>query len=399
MPLRPFRSTAVRFLLAYLLVTAIVAAAAVGWSSVAARAQALQATAEAALTDAGALIAPLCTAGLQSGEPGAVQAVDRAVRGHLHDGSVLRVKVWSAQGRVLYSDADSLIGRSFPLEREERELLGTAEAVAEVSALDRPENDFEAAAGHLVEAYAAISGVDGDPLLYEAYYVVDRLDAAASREAWAIIPLALLTVFGLYLLQAPLLVGLARGIDRAHRKRRGRLRLVSAKAELDRARIAADLRDGVVADLAGVSYLLGAAPDNELVEPARRILTEDLRRLRRTVDELGAPDPARTGLWTALDDALRPLRTAGVRCDLSVRDTALDEDRVRLVHRAVRELVRGGTAPVAVELRGGVLTVTGAGPEPPVDLLALAVRDAGGSYERTGDKVRVALDTVRVAPK
>jgi two-component system NarL family sensor kinase len=285
MPMRSFRATALRFVVTHLVVTAIVAAAAVGWSCIAARARALDATAQAARGDATALVAPLCTAGLGRGDAHAVSALDRVVRGQLRDGSVLRVKVWTPQGRILYSDAPALIGRSYPLRREERDLLGTAGAIAEVSDLNREENLLESAAGHLVEAYAAMAAADGTALLFEAYYVVDRVDAAARHDYWAIIPLALVTIFGLYLLQAPLVLRLARGVDSAHRRRRGRLRRAASRADLERARAARDLRDGVVQDLAGVAYLLEST-GAEAVRPATTVLQDDLRRLRRTVRDL-----------------------------------------------------------------------------------------------------------------
>jgi signal transduction histidine kinase len=240
-----------------------------------------------------------------------------------------------------------------------------------------------------------MADVDGNPLLYEAYYVVDRVDAAARRDYWAIIPLALVTIFGLYLVQAPLVFRLARGVDTAHRRRRGRLRLAASRGDLDRARIGRDLRDGVVQDLAGVAYLLDGT-GHDAVRPATRVVQEDLRRLRRTVADLSVADPAPAGLRTALADLLRPLAAAGVRCELSVSGTAgLSPESAGLLHRAARDLVRTAPAAVAVDLCGRVLTVTGVGPAAAVNLLALAVRDAGGGYDRyrgpTGETVRVTV--------
>ena len=403
MHVRPFRAIAVRFLVPQLLVLAVVASAAVGWSAVAARSRALHETALAARTIATALAAPRCTPALTRGDADAVGELDRVVRNQLRDGSILRVKVWTPEGRIVYSDATALIGRSFDLEKEEADLFGTSGAVAQVSTLGRAENDLEAAAGHLVEAYAGITGTDGNPLLFEAYYVVGSvLGALSDGDTWTLIPLALVAVFGLGLLQVPLVLRLAGTIHSAHVRRRRRLRYASTRADLENARIARDLRDGVVQDLAGVAYLLdalaGGSADraDRMITRAGTLVRDDLRRLRRTVDDLSQPDLARTGLRPALADLLGPLRAAGVRCELVCtgpvgNEPALDEETMRLLHRVARELLRdAGPGPVRVELAGTGLTVSGAGGSD--GLLPMAVRDAGGTYERTGGVVRVALN-------
>ena len=65
----------------------------------------------------------------------------------------MRVKVWDADNRILYSDAAALIGQRFDLDTEARRALEQGNSVAGVSELDDPENTLEADFGTLLEVY------------------------------------------------------------------------------------------------------------------------------------------------------------------------------------------------------------------------------------------------------
>ncbi|MGZ8649239.1 MAG: hypothetical protein ACXW08_11535, partial [Solirubrobacteraceae bacterium] len=83
-------------------------------------------------------------AGLQDGilrrDPEAVQRLDDLVLGQIVTGSLVRVKLWSKDGTVLYSDEPALIGERFELGEDERELFASGGAAAELSDLGKPEN-------------------------------------------------------------------------------------------------------------------------------------------------------------------------------------------------------------------------------------------------------------------
>src|SRR5687767_11006892 len=68
--------------------------------------------------------------GVLRGDSNDLALLDDAVVTRVLDDSIVRVKVWSADGTVLYSDARPIIGQRFELGEEERELLerGGAEA-------------------------------------------------------------------------------------------------------------------------------------------------------------------------------------------------------------------------------------------------------------------------------
>ena len=75
--------------------------------------------------------------GLLTGRPEAVTAVDDVVVGRILSDSIVRVKIWSAGGRVLYSDDPAEIGRRYALSGDQRRLLRVGGAQVEVSDLSR----------------------------------------------------------------------------------------------------------------------------------------------------------------------------------------------------------------------------------------------------------------------
>jgi signal transduction histidine kinase len=327
----------------------------------------------------------------------------------MRDGSILRVKVWTSEGRIIYSDAAGLIGRSFELDPDDKALLGTDRANAAISALTRPENGLEVKAGRLVETYSGIHDTSGQPLLFEAYFPVGPVDADARAIAWDFTPSALATLLVLQLLQLPLALVLARRLDRAHGEHRRLLEHAIAASELERRRIARDLHDGVAQDLAGVAYMLESlegrippdSPFHGAITRATGVIQTDVRSLRRTMVDLYPPDLATDGLEHAVTELVAPLREVGIHCTTTVGDTsALSELTVQLLYRACRELLRNVrkhaaasevAVTIAVEPHQVTLTVSDDGggfdPQPASDdpdrlglrLVTEAARDAGGS--------------------
>ena len=400
-----------RFLVLSLLAMLAVAVGAVAWSIHVATSQAISQAASTARSIAHGIVAPLCTPAMRQGDPAALATLDLVVRNRMRDGSVLRIKVWAPDGRILYSDAASLIGQTFVLEDDDRALLGTDRAQAAISKLNKPENGLEAWAGRLVETYVGFQDTQGQPLLFEAYFPADPVDASARAIAWDLTPIAVSTIVVLQLLQLPLALALARRLDQAHRDRGRLLEHAVAAADLERRRIGRDLHDGVIQDLAGVGYTLESiearlgTADEQVRQTLRRaaaVVQSDVQMLRQTMADLHPADLSRTGLESAIADIAAPLREAGVHCTVRVDDTAgTPEMTLQLLYRAGRELLRNVAAharatevTVRVELVGHrvVLTVSDngvgfdpgelpvSGPHLGLHLLAEAVRDSGGTF-------------------
>lgn len=411
---RPEFRRAVRYFLCLNALAIIAVAVAVSLASVRlAREQAVHFAEDSSRRMAEWLIAPHCTPSLRAGDPVALRALDEAVRSRMRDGSVIRVKVWSFDGRVLYSDQPELIGRRYQLAAEDRALAGTDRVTAEISELDRAEHEYEQGAERLVEVYLSLSGTDGEPVLFEAYFPVDGLEADARYIGWRLAPLALLTIVLLQLLQLPMALALARRLDHAHRERSRLLEHAIAASDLERRRIARDLHDDVIQDLAGVGYSLGAVelhlsgafePLRENVRRLSATVQRDVRALRRAMVDIHPPDLSVTGLPTALDELAAPLRGTGKVCHVRVAETNELPVNVRqLLYRSAREALRNidkhaeaDRIDVAVEAVDGQVRLTvadnGVGfdqadpPQPDnlgLRLLGEAVREVGGTLTVT----------------
>jgi len=320
------------------------------------------------------------SAGLTDGvlreDPAALAQLDDAVAARILSPSVVRVKLWSRDGRVLYSDEPAIIGRRFGLGREERELFTEGGADAELSDLSKPENRYERQEGRLLEAHTVIRTPDGTPVLFETYQRFDALSASGHRLLRALAPPLLGGLLVLLLFQVPLSWSLARRLQRGHRERERLLERAIEASDHERRRIASDLHDGVVQDVAGVAF--GLAP---LAEDAARRgdeteatalrestarLRQGVRSLRTLLVEIHPPSLESAGLEAVLDDLLSPLAASGMVVSLEVDDgaaagTAADP----LVYRVAREALRNVAAHaeasavrVAVARAGGVVRLT-----------------------------------------
>ncbi|WP_205697681.1 sensor histidine kinase [Conexibacter sp. SYSU D00693] len=291
------------------------------------------------------------TDGVLRGDARALRRLDDVVVGQVLVGPVVRAKLWTRDGRVLYSDEPRLVGRRFELGDEEAELFKTGGADAELSDLSQPENRFERQEGELLEAHTVIRTPSGTPVLFETYQRFSSITDDRSRLLGAIAPPLLGGLAILLLFQVPLALGLARRVRRGHAEREALLRAAIDASDAERRRIAADLHDGAVQDLAGVAF--GLAP---LADDARRRGDEDaarvldqaagdlrggVRALRTLLVEIHPPSLASTGVEPALDDLLSPLAAAGVATELHVDDAAVAPGaHDALVYRVAREALR-----------------------------------------------------------
>ena len=82
------------------------------------------------------VVEPHLDDGLLTGDAAAIAAM-REVARLLTDGPVLRMKLWTPDGRVVFSDDERLIGRQFGLGHDEAEVLVTGHAAAEITDLTR----------------------------------------------------------------------------------------------------------------------------------------------------------------------------------------------------------------------------------------------------------------------
>ena len=95
----------------------------------------------------------------------------------------MRVKIWTASGRIIYSDEPRLIGQRFQLGADDLGTIRTGGVAADVSNLDAPENRYERRFGKLLEVYLGIHSTTGKPLLFETYQRFSSI-AASGSDIW-----------------------------------------------------------------------------------------------------------------------------------------------------------------------------------------------------------------------
>jgi signal transduction histidine kinase len=293
--------------------------------------------------------------GILRGDPAAIRQLDDVVVGQIVSGSLVRVKLWSKDGTILYSDEPALIGERFELGDEEAELFETGGAEAELSDLARPENRYERPHGKLLEAHSPIRTPDGTQVLFEIYQRFGSVNSSAQRLLGALAPPLLGGVAVLLLLQIPLAWTMASRLQRGHHERERLLANAVEASSEERRRIAADLHDGVVQDLAGVAFGLaplveaaerrGDQADATALRDATATLRQGVRDLRTLLVEIHPPNLESAGLEVALSDLLSPLAAAGIATELHVDDAAAPgSEHDVLVYRAAREAVRNAQA-------------------------------------------------------
>ncbi len=308
-------------------------------------------------------INPLVNEALLAGDASALSALDRALQPWSDDASVLRIKVWNADGRVIYSDVRSLVGRRFDLPEWGRDLLAGGGGTASLESQQELENEYESASGELVEVYVSSTAIDGTRLIFEAYYddgpVRDEQDAVL----YSMIPPLLLSLAALQLAQLPPALRLARGIQEHQVVGNRLLKRAIEASDLERRRIARDLHDEVIQDLSGLGYALeseelhGPAEQKPVFCGARRILQRSVRALRAMTTELYPPDLEQLGLKTSLERLVEPHQERGLTVHLSVpEDGPLELGSSALLYRVAREALsnsakHSGATTVVLSLR------------------------------------------------
>jgi signal transduction histidine kinase len=286
------------------------------------------------------------------GNAAAVARLDAAVRSQVLDQLVVGVELRSANGRVVYSSGPGQIGARFPLSPENEKLLSEGGRAGEDDALRDPDDAPERALHqHLLETYAVARTPSGVPLLLESYVAFSSMQGIAHSVFLTSLPVAIGALVLLELIQIPLAMSLVRRVRRAERRQDALVRSALTATDAERRRIAGDLHDGVVQELAGLSYTLTKAADTT-ARLGDRDLSEDLGRAghttRRTIQslrnlavDLYPPNLRAAGLATALDDLAAAGSRAGAEVHVRVDPDLHLADRTEvLVYRTAQEAIR-----------------------------------------------------------
>jgi signal transduction histidine kinase len=320
------------------------------------------------------IVEPAVRNGLLTRQPAAVARIDRVVKKSVLDRSLVRVKIWTRDGEIVYSDEPQLGGTTYQLGEDELAAIDSGVIEAEVSDLTKPENRFERDRGKLLEVYLPIRTPSGERLLFEAYYLYDAVAASGNRIWRSFAPVTIGALIALELVQIPLAFSLARRLRTRQLERERLLRQAIDASDAERRRIASDLHDGVVQDLAGVAYQLSgsarqdgvAAGTATLLDDSATQVRESIKSLRSLLVDIYPPKLADAGLPAALGDLLATLPPRGIatRCDVDGIEEEMPEQVIALIYRAAQEAIRNVVAhshatnvSLTVTSRAGVATL------------------------------------------
>lgn len=373
-----------RFVVAGLVAAGIITAGAYWVVSRNAVAEATRNAQEIAAIDGRGIVEPSLTDGVARGDAAALAVLDRLVRERVLSARVVRVKLWTPGGTVVYSDARGLIGRTFALDSGELQAIRNGNVIAEVSELSKPENQFERRYGRLLEVYLPVRSTSGQTLLFETYQVYSSIDDDQQRIWSAFFPVLAGGVILLFAVQVPLAWSLARNLESALLQQEALLQRALDASETERRRIARDLHDGVVQTLAGSAFKLsaasgraGTAARGELataLEEGARSSREAARDLRTLIVEIAPPDLQGSRLEGALADILAVLQKQGIDTTLTANGLeGLDRGSAALIYRAAQEALRNAAAHAGATRVDVVVTCSAAGAD-------LEVRDNGGGF-------------------
>ncbi len=296
---------------------------------------------------------PLVDGSVRAGEFAAVARLDRELGRELAASDLRHLTLWDATGRVLWSDDRELMGQRLTLPGDVERLMGTDEVTSRVSDLSRVDDTGERAGEQAIEVFVGAVDDDGRPFVIEAELRSGQMQRLEGQITSVFIPLVVGVLLLFQVVTVPLAILLTRRVRRAQRRSSNMTRHALRASDLERRRIAENLHDGVVQDLAGLSYAMprlvrelrvggDLAEACSRLEVAAALVQKDVGMLRTLTTSLYPPDLEDAGLHVALQQLVHEVSREGdLRIDLAVDPelrTTLDTDR--LVYRVVREALR-----------------------------------------------------------
>ncbi|GAB3876754.1 sensor histidine kinase [Terrabacter terrigena] len=382
------RDSVIRFLFWSAAVLGLVAAGTLLLSTPLAERLSLREATARSVAYANSVVKPLVDKKVLAGDPGATQALVHLMSSRMADGSIAHMKIWTRDGRVLWSDERGVTGRKFELEPDVEELFGTTEATGQVSDLDKPENAQERSEEELIEVYVGFSADDGTPLVFEAYWPTERIRQDVSDIRWQFTTLGLVALLLLALALLPLALSLARRVDRGLAEREEMMAQALSASDLERRRLSQDLHDGIVQDIVALGYALptvAAALPHEataaraLLEQVHHDVARGVAGVRELLTDVYPADLEHGGLEHAVQELAERHRRNGTEVVVAV-DLRLGEPLAvaQLTYRVVREALRN----VAKHARATEVEVTA---EVEDDRATVEVRDDGVGLRGASD--------------
>jgi two-component system, NarL family, sensor kinase len=322
-------------------------------------------------------VTPAIIDDLQAGDPAALSQVEDGLAPWVTDETILRVKIWSPEGKVLYSDVPELMGDTFELEPWAKDLLAGGPATVSVGVQAEDENVYEAGNGELVEVYVASRANERIPLLVEVYFDDEVLLGPQHHILLGMIPVLLVAMAVLQGAQLIPGIRLARQVQARQRERQAILQHAIEAGERERVRLAGVLHDDILQDLAGLAYTLEPADDAAPGVDPGAVLRHSIVKLRAVTSDLYSSPLTADSLPSALGILAERSRSRDIATDVHIdRDVGLNAAEATACHRIAREAMtniikhaRADTVHLALVRRGSEAT--------------LSISDDGASFDTT----------------
>jgi signal transduction histidine kinase len=353
--------------------------------------QAVHAVAQMTDLLADTVVQPALTDRMASDSREATRVLDPNLRGAASTSGIVRVKLWSPSGMILYSDESRLIGQTYPLAEDARAAFRVPHTRAEISDLRRPENAYEREQGKLLEVYRPVWTPSGDPLLFETYFKYDTVTARSSELWRGFGGIMLSSLAALMLLMIPLVWLVVANARRSRTQHEALMQRALDASDEERRRIAASLHDGVVQQLAAASFIAAGEAEKaaDSGDPARAdglrtvatTVRDSIAGLRSLLVDIYPASLHSSGLAVALRDLARTTGATDAAVDTEVDEQVADglsievqECVFRVAQEALRNAIRHSDAR---RLR---LSLTSSG----IDQAVLEVADDGRGFALDG---------------
>ena len=278
--------------------------------------------------------------------------------------------LWDAAGTVLWSTRASLIGQSYELDEEVVDLFDQTGTVVS-DADDRLDSARPSGLlGNEAEVFVPVQDSSGQRLVVESYVDPASMGPSRTETLQLLLPLgvgALVLFEGVTLLAG---LQLARRVQASRRERIKLLTSSMVAVDHERRRLAHDLHDGIIQDLAAMRYALASViqtvPEGLPEDPRARlsrvsdVLEEELRSLRSVLRDLVPTEVLGAPLSQVLRSLMERLVPPPITWNLEVDavSATVDPGTANLVRRLVQEGVRNAVhhaRPTSVAVRVNVL--------------------------------------------
>ena len=290
------------------------------------------------------VVQPRLDEGLKTGSPARMAELDAAFSASISGSDVKAIRLWNENGVIIYANDPRLIGERLPMPRALSD--GPTQGRADPA---RPENRYLDADVDWVQVTMPVVSDDGSRYLFEIGKQQASLRQDA-REVWmAFAPILAGSILLLGALLVVLGIRMARRLSAEMRTREELLERAVDASEVERSRIAADLHDGTVQHLAGLSFALAgmaakarAAGDEEsaaVLTDAAATSRTSVRELRTLLVDIYPPNLEGSGLAPAIADLLAGLGP-GITVESDLAELPDLDPRLRAaLYRAARELI------------------------------------------------------------